>query len=199
MNTRLAKLANIALFVAISALVASCAAYRDKAMNQPSQVTEIESELAQAGFRKVPIQTSQQHTAVADLRLYRLNQYQSTQGKVFWYADPSGCKCLFEGDQAAYERYADALKQQTDTAAYAKYGQPQEVADLSPFGDAFPPPLMGWPMVIDFSGGPIQSAGGGFPGSAGAVSPAGAFGGSFGGAGFGGGSFGSGGHSFGRR
>jgi hypothetical protein len=195
MKTRFAKLANIVLFTAIPVLAPSCAAYKDYAMNQPSQVTETESELAQAGFRKVPIETSEQHSAVAELHLNRLNQYESGEGKVFWYADPKLCKCLFEGDQAAYDRYADALKQQSDTADYAKSAQPQEVADLSPFGDAFPTPLAGWPMVIDLGGGAIQTAGGGYGGSGGALSRAGGFGGGLGGAGFGGG----GGRGSGRR
>src|SRR5271169_5169354 len=127
MKTPFAKFAKTILFATISALAASCAVYHDYAMNQASQVTETESELARAGFRKVPIETSQQNSAVAELRLRRLNQYESTEGKVFWYADPTGCKCLFEGNQAAYERYAEAVKQQSDTAAYASYGQSQEV------------------------------------------------------------------------
>ena len=198
MKTRFAKLANIVIFTTASALAISCAAFHDSASNQASQVTATETALAQAGFRKVPIQTSQQSSAVAELRLHHINQYESSEGKVFWYADPTGCKCLLEGDQAAYDRYADALKQQSDTADYAKYGQPQEVADLSPFGDAFPTPLQGWPMVIDFSGPAIQTAGGGVPGSGGALGRAGGFG-SFGAAGFGGGGFGGGGRGMGRR
>src|SRR5580700_6681050 len=84
MKTRFAKLANIVLFTAIPVLAPSCAAYKDYTMNQPSQVTETESELAQAGFRKVPIETSEQHSAVAELHLNRLNQYESGEGKVFW-------------------------------------------------------------------------------------------------------------------
>ena len=198
MKSRFAKLANILLWAAVSASAASCAAYHDYAMSQSSQVTETESALSQAGFKKVPIETSQQNTAVAELRLHRLNQYESAEGKVFWYADPTICKCLLEGDQAAYDRYAEALKQQSDTAAYASYGQTQEVADLSPFGDAFPTPLAGWPMVIDLSSATIQSAGGGSSPNGSAISRAG-FGGSFGGGSFGGGGFGGGGRSFGRR
>jgi hypothetical protein len=197
MKTRFAKLANIVIFATASALAASCAVFHDSASNQSSQVTATEAALSQAGFRKVPIETSQENTAVAELRLNRVNQYESSDGKVFWYADPKLCKCLFEGNEAAYNRYADALKQQSDTADYAKSTQPQEVADLSPFGDAFPTPLAGWPMVIDLGGGAVQTAGGGSSGSA--LSRAGGYGGSMAGAGFGGGSFGGGGRGFGRR
>jgi hypothetical protein len=198
MKTRFARLANMVICATASALAASCAVFHDSAATQSSQVTATESALAQAGFRKVPIQTSQESSAVAELRLHHINQYESSEGKVFWYADPTGCKCLLEGDQAAYDRYADALKQQSDTADYAKSTQPQEVADLSPFGDAFPTPLQGWPMVIDLSGPAVQTAGGSIPGSGGALSRAGGFGGGFGSASFGGGSFG-GGRGFGRR
>jgi hypothetical protein len=95
---------------------------------------------------------------------------------VFWYADPTICKCLFEGDELAYDRFGEELKRQNDTAAYANYGRsPEEVADLSPFGDAFPPPVLGWPMVI-YVGGPISSAGGNYRGGSGAVSSAGGYG-----------------------
>lgn len=176
MSTDFAKFAKIILLATISAVVGSCAAYNDYLAKRPAKVMETESQLTQAGFRKVAIQTADQHSAVAGLQLERLNQYQSADGRIFWYADPKLCQCLFEGDQVAHDHYEELLKTQSDTAEYANSGRPQEVEDLSSFGDTFPTPVQGWPFVI-YLGGPISPVGVAGTGSrGGAISSAGGFG-----------------------
>jgi hypothetical protein len=136
--------------------------YKDYEASRPANVMELEARLEWAGFRRIPIETPEQNGAVAELPLYRLNRYQSAQGSVFWYADPTVCSCLYEGDQMAYNNYAGQLQQEHDTAEYVNDSQPEQVAYLSPFGNAFPPPLFlgGWPVMIH-SGGPIHYGGGG--------------------------------------
>jgi hypothetical protein len=144
-------------------IVGSCSLYDNHEANQPANVMEVEARLVKAGFRRVPIETPQQNGAVAQLPMHRLNRYRSASGSVFWYADPTICRCLYEGDQTAYENYAGLLQQEHDTAEYVNDVEPEQVAGLSPFGYAFPPPLLlgGWPVMIPGAGGgPIRSVGG---------------------------------------
>jgi hypothetical protein len=147
--------------ICVITIAASCSLYNDYEASRPAHVMELESRLVQAGFRRVPIETPEQNGAVAELPLHRLNRYQSADGSVFWYADPTVCQCLYEGDQKAYERYAGLLEQEHDTAEYINDERPAQVASLSPFGYAFPPPVIigGWPVTIH--GGGVTSKGGG--------------------------------------
>src|SRR5208283_3006323 len=89
---------------AIFAIVGSCSLFGDYEASRPANVTKIESRLEQAGFRRVSIETPEQNGAVEQLPLHRLNRYQSASGSVFWYADPTVCSCLYQGDQKAYDR-----------------------------------------------------------------------------------------------
>ena len=158
MPTKFVRLISICAIVTIAA---SCSLFDNYEANQPANVLEFESRLVQAGFRRVPIETPEQNGAVAELPLHRLNRYQSDSGSVFWYADPTICQCLYEGDQKAYERYAGLLEQEHDTAEYMNDERPEQVAYLSPFGYVFPPPLIlgGWPVMIQ-SGGGVYPRGG---------------------------------------
>lgn len=145
--------------VAMSAVlfVASCSLYEDYEASTPAKIMETEARLVKAGFERVPIQTPEQGGAVEQLPLHRLNRYSSVDGSVFWYADPTVCSCLYEGDQAAYDRYAGQLQQEHDTAEYMNQQEPAQLVNLSPFGYAFPPPLIfrTWPVWVP----PIRSGG----------------------------------------
>lgn len=145
----------------------SCSLYDNHEANSPPNVMEVEARLIKAGFRRITIDTPDQNGAVAQLPMHRLNRYQSAGGSVFWYADPTICHCLYEGDQTAYQTYAGLLQQEHDIAEYVNDVEPEQVAYLSPFGYAFPPPLLlgGWPVMIPGGGviypggGPIRSVG----------------------------------------
>jgi hypothetical protein len=152
----------LTLLCAIFSIAGSCSVYDNYQSNRPAKVLEIESRLVQAGFRRVPIETPEQDGAVAQLPMHRLNRYQSANGSVYWYADPTVCSCLYEGDQKAYELYAGLLQQEHDTAEYVNDVQPEQVTYLSPFGYAFPPPLFlgGWPVMIPRVRGPVPPFGG---------------------------------------
>ncbi len=151
--------------IAIVALliVSSCSLYQDYQASSPAKIMETEARLVKAGFERVPIQTPEQGGAVEQLPLHRLNRYDSVEGSVFWYADPTVCSCLYEGDQAAYERYAGELQQEHDTAEYMNEQAPAQLVNLSPFGYAFPAPLIfrTWPVWIPPRGGGVHSTGGG--------------------------------------
>jgi hypothetical protein len=157
-RTRFFQLVTLA---AIVAMAGSCSLYKDYQASRPANVMKIETRLEQSGFHRVPIATPEQNGAVEQLPLHRLNRYQSADGSVFWYADPTVCSCLYEGDQKAYDTYVGILEQEHDTAEYMNDSEPEQVAYLSSFGYAFPPPVLfgRWP-VLRSSGGPIHSGGG---------------------------------------
>ncbi len=140
---------------AMIALAGSCSMYQ----RIESRNAKTESLLADAGFTKIPIETPAQHRAVDDLPLLKLNRYQSGSGTVFWYADPDRCRCLYEGDQKAYDRYAMLLQQQDDTAAYARESDPEELAPLGTFGYWFPPPAGSGTWLIFASTGAYSGTG----------------------------------------
>jgi len=146
------------LFAIVASLcvsAASCSIYSNYKNSRPANILELEARLERAGFHRVPIETPEQNGAVEQLPLYKLNRYDSANGSVFWYADPSICHCLYRGDQHAYQQYADILQQEEETAAYVNYTTEDQVAYLSPFGYAFPPPVLfaGWPLLYSSGGG----------------------------------------------
>jgi hypothetical protein len=150
------------------AFAASCSVYNDYQASRPENVTKVEARLDQAGFRKVSIETPAQDGAVAQLPLHQLNRYDSAKGSVFWYADPTVCRCLYQGDLQAYMRYTGILQQENDTAEYVNDTQPEQVAYLGSFGETFPRPLIFGPagpiFVIPPPGGAFHHPGGGLGG-----------------------------------
>ncbi len=157
-RTRFIKLAFLAV---IFANAGSCSLYQNYERSEPAKVLELEARLVHAGFRRVPIETPEQDGAVEDLPLHRLNRYASADGSVFWYADPTICQCLYVGDQRAYDSYAGILEQEHDIAEYMNNERPEQIVNLTPFGYAFPPPLIfgRWPVGIR-SYGHFHSGGG---------------------------------------
>ena len=176
MTTRHLRPIKSILTLAICAIASSfCAMYQDYQAKKPDNIKKVESRLDQAGFKKVPIDTPVEKGAVEQLPLYELNRYDSAQGNIYWYVDPTVCHCLYEGDQRSYDQYASILQQEKETAEYVNDVPPEQVAYLSPFGYAFPPPLFfgGWPVLVAGPGGfgpgrgpgsGIHSRGGGFGG-----------------------------------
>ncbi len=76
----------------------------------------IDAMLAAADFNVTPANTparKEDLEGIAPLELrYRIGQGGNFH---FWLADPYGCHCVFDGDQAAYLRYAK-IEQETDWA-----------------------------------------------------------------------------------
>ena len=155
----------IIILIAIAVSLISCSTYSHYEESKPDKVMETEARLAQAGFKRVSIETPDQNGAVAQLALYQINRYDSAKGSVFWYADPTICQCLYQGDLAAYQRYEGTLEQDKDIADYMNDTQPDQVANLGYFGETFPPPSMFgpvWPpfFVVPGPGSPVHSVGG---------------------------------------
>jgi len=80
-----------------------------------------ESVLTQAGFRPVPANSPKKLSHLRTLPAHRLVERTKAGQPYYVYADPDNCKCLYEGDAAAYAKYRVLTKQ---TAA-----PPREVID----------------------------------------------------------------------
>ncbi|MBI4228605.1 MAG: hypothetical protein HY693_02660 [Deltaproteobacteria bacterium] len=62
--------------------------------------------LAAAGFKTLPADTPEKEEMLNSLQPLKL-QYRVKDGNLLYvYADPYNCKCVYTGDQAAYDRYA---------------------------------------------------------------------------------------------
>ena len=147
----------------ILAVAGSCSLYENHEANNPANVMEVEARLVKAGFRRIPIDTPQENGAVAQLPMHRLNRYQSAARQRLLVCGSHYLSLLVRRRSDILSDLCGLLQQEHDTAEYVNDVQPEQVAGLSPFGYAFPPPLLlgGWPVMIPGAGsGPIRSAGG---------------------------------------
>jgi hypothetical protein len=75
---------------------------------QPSQdrAAELEPMLQAAGFTSMPASTADQDQRLKGLPQLKLGYYVDRRGNAnYWLADADNCRCLFHGDEAAYQRY----------------------------------------------------------------------------------------------
>jgi len=158
-------------------VLTSCAT----AKNDEETVRAAETKLEDAGFIRVPVDVPSED--LEHLPTFKLNQYQSSSGMVFWYYDPDYCQCLYEGSQAEADRYQIALQHQNDLAEYKESENEESAAQqalmLSAFNGAVPTPFFwgGWGTWYGFGlgyyggGGHHGGGGGGHPGGGGGHPP----------------------------
>lgn len=79
--------------------ILSCAAIK----SQDAQSTE--QMLSAAGFVMIPAQTPEEVAHLNSLTPLKVEFSVKDNKPLYWYADPYSCKCVFTGDQAAYENY----------------------------------------------------------------------------------------------
>ena len=91
----------ITLFLIIS--MTSCAAI------QSNKTQEQEQLLSAAGFKMVPATTQAEIENLNTLTPHRVMFSVKDNKPLYWYADPTNCRCVFTGDQAAYQRYEKLL------------------------------------------------------------------------------------------
>lgn len=71
----------------------------------------MERSLTAAGFRMQLAETPEKRAELAKLPPRKLVSHPK-DGEVVWvYGDPTGCKCLYVGSQAAYGRYQQTQEQ----------------------------------------------------------------------------------------
>ncbi len=161
----------LAVAAAVMLLAPACSLYRRYEAQKPDNIRTEETFLADAGFKKIPIDA--EHREQMDgLPTYELRYYDSANGRVYWYYDPTVCECIYVGDDPAYDSYVLAARQQQDIAEYVSESEDADAASLYAFdGAMFPPPLFlfggglaagGWVGVHPGGGHHHGSSGGGF-------------------------------------
>jgi hypothetical protein len=164
-----------ALLAAIITLISACSLYQRYEAQKPENIQAKETLLTDAGFKRMEIDAA--HREQMDgLEANELRYYDSADGRVYWYYDPTVCQCIYVGDNPAYDSYVLAARQQQDIAQYVSESEDADAASLYAFNGAmFPPP------IFLFGGG--LAAGGAFGGFSGGGHRAGGGGGGFGGGG----------------
>jgi hypothetical protein len=170
------------------------------ATNDEGTVRDTEAKLEDAGFTKVLVDTPSED--LEQLPTFKLNQYQTASGVVFWYYDPDYCQCLFEGNQAEADRYELALQHQNDLAQYQQNETEESIGQqglmASAFNGAVPSPFFwgGWSAWYGYGMGYYGASGGFQGGGIKSPKPGGGTGKGVGSGGVGG-HGGGGGHGFG--
>lgn len=96
----------------------------------------IEPMLAAAGFRAHPADSP---AKLQNLQAMTPLKVRSTakNGRVhYWFADPVSCRCLYTGDQNAYEHYQQPRQQQKQEAETEERTEDEEI-DLEPWGPPY--------------------------------------------------------------
>jgi len=88
------------------ALLAGCTAIEKK------DARTTESVLAAAGFQMKPADTPDRVAHLQLLRPFKVVPHDRNGTLLYVYADPKACKCIWVGDQAAYQRYQQLAIQQ---------------------------------------------------------------------------------------
>jgi hypothetical protein len=94
---------------------------------------EVEPLLTAAGFQTLSPQQPAHQQQLAGLPALQLNYYTTPEGQQrFWYADPQHCHCLYVGDAAAYQRYAN-LRMQNQQLESAQQMQAQQQMQMQQY------------------------------------------------------------------
>ena len=109
------------------------------ACQSPQQVVQSkENQLAAAGFTLQPANSPKRIAAMNKLPPNKFVQQVSRGTVVYVYADPSGCQCVYFGDQAAWssyraEMFAKKLADEQQMTAMMN----QNAFDFGPWGPGF--------------------------------------------------------------
>ena len=72
---------------------------------QTEKAKSKEELMSAAGFVMVPADTPEEMQNLQSLTPLTMEYDVKDNKPLYWYADPDGCKCVYTGDQAAYDRY----------------------------------------------------------------------------------------------
>ncbi|MDA2918777.1 hypothetical protein MYX76_04675 [Desulfobacterota bacterium AH_259_B03_O07] len=107
-----------------------CAAMRRSEAEQTDRL------LAAAGFKILPADTPQKLEMIESLPPLKL-QYRVKDGTpLYFFADPYDCKCIYTGDQAAYDRFQRLAEQAriAEEEQQAALMNEEAAMEFSPFG-----------------------------------------------------------------
>ncbi len=79
------------------------------ACGTPAANTESDNNLAEAGFVAKKANTAERMAAIRALPPHQFVMRTHNGQPRYLYADPTGCSCIFVGDQTAYDRYRQRM------------------------------------------------------------------------------------------
>lgn len=89
------------LFIVVS--IVGCAAIQSNKTQSQEQL------LSAAGFIMVPATTPAEFENLNTLTPHKVLFSVKDNKPLYWYADPTNCRCVYTGDQEAYQRYERLL------------------------------------------------------------------------------------------
>jgi hypothetical protein len=107
MPRRLATSAALVLMVAaLSVSLLQCGSIQPPPPSPAQQAEQIEPMLAAAGFMMHPADTPEKQTHLDSLLPLQVQYYVGKTGNLHYYmADPYYCKCMYIGNEQAYQKY----------------------------------------------------------------------------------------------
>ena len=138
MFPRFCSLIGIGAFVLA---LGGCAAFQP----DPQQVADQkESMLAAAGFKMLPAETPEKLAHAQSLPQLKVKYFTDSDGAVrYWFADAQFCRCVYVGDQAAYQKFkqmqfqAQLASEQNQAAQMQAEAAQEEQMELIPWHSGF--------------------------------------------------------------
>ncbi|MBF6570895.1 MAG: hypothetical protein IVW54_18685 [Candidatus Binataceae bacterium] len=135
------------ILAALAMALGGCSLMGLGAPTPQQRAQDLEPMLSAAGFHMILTDTPAKMAHLQTLPPLKLNDYPGSDGKPrYWFADPQFCKCLYVGDEAAYQKYENLrvqarMVQNEKEAAEENYEAQQQMQMnmMSPFGFGFGP------------------------------------------------------------
>jgi hypothetical protein len=146
-NRALRRAATVLAMALIAVLGAQgCATVNQAGAQTPQEKAQnIDPMLQAAGFQELAAATPQQKQDLKSLPAYEIHYYTDSNGiNHYWLADPDTCGCLFEGGEAAYQRYENIKLQNQMSAEQQRAAEAQ--MQMQQMGGPFGPPGFGGPF-----------------------------------------------------
>lgn len=99
---------------------------------QTEETVDTESLLSAAGFQMVPADTPAEVDMLNSLPPNKVQFSVKDNKPLYWYADPNDCKCVWTGDQAAYDRYQNLVVQSNIANEEEEAAMMAEQAEFGP-------------------------------------------------------------------
>lgn len=113
------------------------------AHSEKRKTEEVEQLLSAAGFVMKLADTPDKLEDLQAMEQRKLIAHSNNGGVYFTYADAEGCRCLFAGDQEAYQRFQKLAVQKDIAEDYRRAAEAQEAASMN-WGMWGPWPWWGW-------------------------------------------------------
>jgi hypothetical protein len=101
---------------------------------QANKTQEQEQLLSAAGFIMVPAMTPAELENLNTLTPHKVLFSVKDNKPLYWYADPTNCRCVYTGDQQAYQRYERLLTESQIADEVEDAAISNEVAEANMWG-----------------------------------------------------------------